>query len=125
MAILSQDGNVSIRSRGDGYPSAYDGTELDERCVAFVMFTRAREALRVSWARQIGNKVALEPSRFIIQAGLVAPDLPWIEDSQSRSVRSTGGEEVDVNSWTQVRDMLGDLRSSLGGLLKRGKKDAV
>lgn len=121
IAIVSQDGNVSIRTRGDGHPSAYNGTELDERCVAFVMFTRAREVLRVSWARQIGNKVALEPSRFIEQSGLEAPELAWIEDGVARSVRANGGEEVSVTGWAQVRDMLSDLRSSIGGLLKIGK----
>ena len=85
--------------------SVDEGNIEEERRLAYVGITRARETLTMSLARkrrQFGNTVNCEPSRFIDE--LPADDLRW-----------QGGEEDDeqanlergLETLAALRDMLG------------------
>jgi DNA helicase II / ATP-dependent DNA helicase PcrA len=51
-------------------PSAHNGSVEEERCIAYVLMTRPKTELRISWCEQIGKRVGLEPSRYLVEAGL-------------------------------------------------------
>jgi len=52
----------------------------DERCMAFVLATRAKEELYISSIRHYRNNTVLSPSRFVYELGLISKDL--IEEEQ-------------------------------------------
>ena len=52
----------------------YDGRLEDERCIAYVCITRAKEIVRLSGFEQWRNNY-MEPSRFITEMGIV----DWFE----------------------------------------------
>lgn len=77
-------------------PAVFDSTVEDERCIAFVLASRAREVLRMSYCRQIGRRIWLSPSRFLYEAELLErPALPEASEAWDAGDEAGEADEAD------------------------------